>query len=283
MNYRLKLFLACSLLVHPSRATAQLPAPIATKPPLEAPMPFRKPQMHFGSSVIVELFCSTVVEECVQLLPAVRKVQEDFARKGSAVELIVFHVSGMDNAVARDPFAEQLSDRKQRDYAELLRAKRVRVPQIFVNGVKTSVLLDGASIAAGAIHALKAPATRKVTLRIEPLSDPDAFRVHYKVEGMPLVGKNPLEFLHVVQIQKRAALKVKSPGKVEQLTLPLTNVVRSLDSSRLQGNVEEYTDVIVPEGLAAGDMAVVAYVQDARTRKIRGSARAELVTRGSVR
>lgn len=264
-------------------AYAQLPSAVETRPPTEPSLPIRKPQMHFGSNAIVEVFCSTVVADCVQLLPAVRRLQSDFERQNAQVEIVVFHVGIMDTSAARDPFAEQLSDRKQRDYAELLRAKRVRVPQIFVNGLKTPVLLDGASIAASAVHALTVPATRKVLLQIEPTSAPDAFRVHYKVEGLPLIGKNPLEFLHVVQVQKHAVVKTKQPGKLEQVSIPLTNIVRSLDSVRIQGNVVDATDVIVPEGLTAGDMSIVAYVQDARTRKIFGSARVDLAGKGGVR
>ncbi len=259
-------------------ASAQLPPVEAPKPPVESPMPLRRPQMHFGTGAVVEVFCSVVVPDCVTLLGAVRRIQLQFESEGTPAQIVVFHVGSRDTSVARDPFGDQLSERKQRDYAELMRAKRVGVPQLFVNGVKTPILLDGSSIIASVVHSLKEPSTRKVQLEIERSSEADAFRVHYKVGGMPLVGKNPLQYLHVVQIQKQALHKLRLPGKPEPVALAFTNVARSLESVRLEGNAEDSVDLIVPEGVLPSNIAVIAYVQDARTRKILGFARTDLTS-----
>ena len=273
--------LAVSLLAMP--CVAQLPAATDAPAPKETVLPPRRPQMHFGANALVEVFCSIVSTECVQLLSAVRRLQTEFEERSTEAQIVVFHVGFLDTPTARDPYGEQLSERKQRDYAELLRAKRVGVPQLFVNGVKVPVLLDGASISAATVHALTIPATRKVQLRIERGGEPNSFRVHYKVDGLPLKGRNPLEYLHVLLVRKRLTQKLRVPGKSDPIAIPFTNTVRVLESVRLEGNADDSLELLLPDGVAAEDMRVVAYTQDARTRKVRGSASVDVARSEAAR
>ncbi len=208
--------------------------------------------------VVVELFTSEGCSSC----PPADALLRTLATRPDVVALS-FHVDYWDRLGWRDPFSSAAFTARQQAYARSLDG-RVYTPEMVVGGTVGFVGSRRGEAQTQIAAALERPAPSRIALTAAPGAG-RTVRVTYAATGAPEPS-----VVHLALVQSEATTEVRR-GENGGRTLRHANVVRAFET---HAEASGEASLPLPDGLDAGDVQVVAYVQRGQTGAISGAATA---------
>ncbi len=228
--------------------------------------PDRAPKQTLQRFAVVELFTSQGCSSCPSADQNLQRVAGRTAKDGTAVYALSFHVDYWNNLGWKDPFSSAAATRRQRNYANVFKSKRIYTPQMVINGQTQFVGSDRKQTDAILDRELKVD--RGDLLSVKARHTGEQVIVTWKTDEV-----SAADLINVALVQNEAQRSVKA-GENEGRTLKLVNVVRDFQVAR----TFPMADVVltIPGGFSPADYHVVAFLQTASNAKISGAARATI-------
>lgn len=222
--------------------------------------------------IVIELFTSQGCSSCPPADRLLGEVGRDSKLAGQVMALS-YHVDYWNRIGWEDPFSSPAWTERQHAYGRALRISNVYTPQAIVNGVDQFVGSDIGEMNR-AIAAAKPPLA-DVTVSM----DRDGARLRVTVGAKMFADADAAEYFVYVALAEREITTKVLRGENSGRTLVNDHVVRELDRSlRLVGRKgnEGRADVTfdLDPSWQADRLEVVAFVQDPKTMRIVGAARA---------
>jgi hypothetical protein len=212
---------------------------------------------------VVELFTSEGCSSC----PPADEILSDLATKDKVFPLS-FHVTYWNRLGWKDPFSQAEFDERQYGYGGHFKLKSIYTPQVVINGNSELVGSKRLQIEKTMDAALSQSPTYHVDLSKK--MDDKTLVINYKID------KKPLDcVLHIALVERNLEVKVPR-GENEGRTLKHDNVVRVFKTLKVGSDMEGMTDLLISDDFKVKDCAVIAYLQEEKTRKIVGAARLPL-------
>jgi hypothetical protein len=201
---------------------------------------------------VVELFTSQGCNSCPSADENLDEITRQAAQKGEKVVTLSFHVDYWNYLGWKDPYSTADATKRQRLYAGVHGSKQVYTPQMVVNGT-TELLGSSRDKSRAAIQSAIKKRPRS-DIEIVSTTKGGEVAVEWQVQGM-LAG----DLLNVALVQNQAEDRVDS-GENSGRTLRHTNVVRDFQVVN-PAKEKGVLTLMIPEGLKANDLHLVAYVQ----------------------
>lgn len=217
-----------------------------------------------GGFAVVELFTSEGCSSCPPADAAVATLLNDYT---SNVYVLGFHVDYWNRLGWKDEYSSSEYSKRQQQYSNALHLRGVYTPQAIVNGRTEFTGSDTRRLHAAVEDGLKGGDTPRIELSAKTADD-RSVNVSYKLDA-PFNGS-----LNIALVQLHAQSDVRS-GENTGKQLHHVNVVRGFMSTAVREAKGEVT-LTVPEGLAAKNCKIIAYLQDAGSWKITGAASADI-------
>ena len=206
---------------------------------------------------VVELFTSEGCSSCPPADALLPKLKELY---GDRLHILSFHVDYWNRLGWKDPFSSANWSARQNRYATVFHSESVYTPQAVVNG---TAHITGSN-RAGVARLIDAGLEKPNTLTISVNAQKDGVKAISATYDAQL---RPGEVLNVAFVQLRVSTDVKR-GENGGRKLEHHSVVRDLKTVRSGAGQVSF---ILPEGLNAGDVAVIAYAQEEATMRITGA------------
>ena len=222
--------------------------------------------------VLLELFTS---QGCSSCPPADRLLAElDQKQPIDGVELIVMseHVDYWNHLGWTDPFSSPLFSARQNEYAARFRLQGPYTPQLVVDGQHQLVGSDSRGVRA-AIEQARQPAKSKVTLTGAKRQG-DRVSVHVAVSGD--FSKKGTLFLALAELDAQAQVP---RGENAGRSLSHVAVVRTLTpvgQLRPGQTFDQEVSATLKAGAGTHGLRVIAFVEEAGTRRVVGTAQSRL-------
>jgi hypothetical protein len=201
---------------------------------------------------VVELFTSEGCSSCPPADQLVARIQQE--EKDQPVYILAFHVDYWDRLGWKDAFSDARYTERQNRYASWLNLQSVYTPQIVVNGRKEFVGSQENTLR-NAIHSgLEQVPAAQLTLSDIRL---DQGKVHWHYDVKNAAANSSLI---VALVQRSAATDVKA-GENSGRTLSHVQIVRNFSSIEVGTGAGGTGTLQLPQGLAAGDEELIAFVQ----------------------
>ncbi|HEY8075331.1 MAG TPA: DUF1223 domain-containing protein [Labilithrix sp.] len=242
------------------------PASVPADPPRE-PTPGAAP-------VLVELFTSEGCSSCPPADAILAQLERAQPVAGARVVPLGMHIDYWDRLGWTDPFSSAAWSSRQRTYAGL--GAGSYTPQAVVDGRTDVVGSRGAALEKAIADAAQRPHA-SVAIAVAPRDD--AFEVTVAIGALPPGSAADAEA--VVALTQARVRVVVARGENGGSTLEHTAVARELrvaGSAPMQGATLR-SIVKPPAGVAAGELRVVAFVQERASRRVLGTGTHPLVTR----
>ena len=219
---------------------------------------------------LVELYTSEGCSSCPPADQVAADLHERAERTGERIFVLGFHVDYWNRLGWEDPFSDASFTERQREYARDFGENRVYTPAMIVNGDEPFVGSHRKEAEDAVSQALDDRAEVAVGVRVWANRDePRSLRISWNATGVP-AGAD----LAVALVEGDVTSRV-TRGENNGRTLSHVGVVRWF-------HVEPAADAAkplrleLPAGVNAENAAVVVFLQDRRTRRVLGAARAEV-------
>ncbi len=201
---------------------------------------------------VVELFTSEGCSSCPPADQLVARIgQED---KDQPVYILAFHVDYWDRLGWKDAFSDARYSQRQNRYASWLNLQSVYTPQIVVNGRKEFVGSQENTLRSAIRDGLEQTPAAQLNLSDIRL---DHGKVHWHYEVKDAAANSSLI---VALVQRSATTDVKA-GENNGRTLSHVQIVRNFSSIAVGAGAGGTGSLQLPQGVAAGDEELIAFVQ----------------------
>ncbi len=221
--------------------------------------------------VLLELFTSEGCSSCPPADQLLEKLDRDQPVPGTDLIVLSEHVDYWNRIGWTDPFSSSDFSRRQQAYAAQFGTDDIYTPQLVVDGEK-AVVGGNWPMAARAIQ--QSLRESKIPVIIGATKTENSARVHIDIPS--LQGKGAKGLVYLVVAANHATSKV-TRGENGGRELTHVAVVLSLrEVAKVSGkeSVSKNVQVALNSNFNANDMRVVVFVQDARTQRVLGAARA---------
>ena len=205
---------------------------------------------------VVELFASEGCSSCPPADDLLRRLINE-GDKDKRVFILTFEVDYWDSLGWKDPFSKKEFTKRQYQYADVLKSSSVYTPQMIINGQQAFVGSDESKAQKYINQYLRTPATANIVLS-KQLEDKDTLKVTYHVHPLP---ENTL--MHFALVDPKTETMVTSGENAGQ-TLKHSNVVLDFKTIKLNKSEGEIVFTSTSEISRSSDLAVIAYIQDAK-------------------
>ncbi|WP_188927397.1 DUF1223 domain-containing protein [Puia dinghuensis] len=206
-----------------------------------------------GGFAVVELFTSEGCSSCPPADALVAAVQKE--DKDLPVYVLAFHVDYWDRLGWKDAFSDAAYSDRQKDYARWLRLSSIYTPQVIVNGRKEFVGSDAVTLRRAIGSSLQEAGKAGVSLSQVRLS---GNRLDWQAH---VVGAGRSTGLVVAVVEHSAVTKVRA-GENGGKTLSHIQIVRGLETVKLDGKGNAGGHLDWPGGVDPADGEVIAFLQD---------------------
>jgi hypothetical protein len=223
--------------------------------------------LHSPAVAVVELFTSMACPSCPAAEAQLKEIAARAQKSGQPIYSLAFHVDYWNPPGHKDPLSKDAFAQRQKAYAEALGVDGVYTPQMIINGTDQFVGSDREHATHGLATALSRPAKVRVKIKAQ------------RAGNGPIVvdcdvSSAPQGSVLNVAIIERGLVKKSASGLRE---VKYDNVVRSFDSQAIVKNGKRRVELDAPDSLVDANAAVVAYIQDARTKAVLGAASLDLI------
>ncbi len=201
---------------------------------------------------VVELFTSEGCSSCPPADQLVARIQQE--DKDQPVYILAFHVDYWDRLGWKDAFSDARYTQRQNQYASWLNLQSVYTPQIVVNGRKEFVGSQENTLRTAIQSGLGLIPAAQLTLSDIRL---DQGKVHWHYDIKNVAANSSLI---VALVQRSAATDVKA-GENSGRTLSHVQIVRNFSTTEVGMGASGAGTLQLPQGLAAGDEELIAFVQ----------------------
>lgn len=201
---------------------------------------------------VVELFTSEGCSSCPPADQLVARIQQE--DRDQPVYILAFHVDYWDRLGWKDGFSDSRYTQRQHRYASWLNLESIYTPQIVVNGRKEFVGSQEGTLRS-AIHSGldQMPAARLTVGDIRV--DQGKVSWHYQVQNAVANSS-----LIVALVQRSATTDVKA-GENTGRTLSHVQIVRNFTATGVGTGATGTGSLQLPQGLAAANEELIAFVQ----------------------
>jgi len=217
---------------------------------------------------VVELFTSEGCSSCPPADELVARIQQE--DKDRSVFILAYHVDYWDRLGWKDGFSSAAFTGRQRQYANWLRLSSVYTPQIVVNGKKEFVGSDAKALRSTVDNDLKEASSARLSIG------------NLRQDGHGLVwswqtggGEKGLSLV-VALVQRSAVTNVKA-GENGGKTLSHVQIVRGLQVTDTGGKDSGSGRMDLPAGIKAGDVELIAFLQNRGSGEIVAASRIEKI------
>jgi hypothetical protein len=201
---------------------------------------------------VVELFTSEGCSSCPPADQLVARIQQE--EKDLPVYILAFHVDYWDRLGWKDAFSDTRYTQRQNRYASWLNLQSVYTPQIVVNGRKEFVGSQENTLRSAINSGLEQTPAAQLTLSDIRL---DQGKVHWRYDVRNAAANSSLI---VALVQLSATTDVKA-GENGGRTLSHVQIVRNFSSTAIGMGASGTGLLQLPQGLAAGNQELIAFVQ----------------------
>lgn len=222
--------------------------------------------------VIVELFTSEGCAACPPADKYLQKLSEDQPVEGVEIIVLAEHVDYWNRLGWTDPFSSALFSKRQNYYANFFNQKAVFTPQMIVDGTRELREKDGDKPFVDAARDQKSI----VKLSIEKEAG-NTVSLKVSITKLPAIAKGDQAFVLLAVTENNLISNVLS-GENSGRKLKHMAIVRNLEGIG-EATGEETTlstDVTLKKDWKHNDLSLVAFVQEARGRRILGAAKVSL-------
>lgn len=205
---------------------------------------------------VIELFTSEGCSSCPPADALLPKLKQQY---GDNLYILSFHVDYWNRLGWKDPFSSAEYSARQSRYATAFRSENVYTPQAVVNGKAHTTGSNRSGLEK--MIETELSGTTAHAIELSAVMDGRSVAVTYKT------AVQSGEVLNIALVQKSASVSVRA-GENGGRKLEHASVVRDFTTVRDgSGTVR----LAIPSGLAAADVAVVAYVQREGNMHITGA------------
>jgi hypothetical protein len=201
---------------------------------------------------VVELFTSEGCSSCPPADQLVARIQQE--DKDQPVYILAFHVDYWDRLGWKDVYSDARYTQRQNQYASWLNLQSVYTPQIVVNGRKEFVGSQENTLRDAIHNGLGQIPAAQLTLSDIRL---DQGKVHWHYDVKNAAANSSLI---IALVQRSAATDVKA-GENSGRTLSHVQIVRNFSATEVGMGASGAGTLKLPQGLAAGDEELIAFVQ----------------------
>jgi len=222
--------------------------------------------------VLVELFTSEGCETCPPADKFLQRLLQEQPIGGVEIIAMAEHVDYWNRLGWTDPFSSPLFSNRQKYYAGFFKHDSVYTPQIIVNGTRELLGKDGMRPIE---DAAKDPMGR-IKLSVESANE-NAVSVNLKITKLPVIANGDHAIVTIAITEDDLSSNVLR-GENSGKKLKHMGVVRTLHNVR-PSFVEETVvsaDLPLETNWKRDQLSVVAFVQEAQSRRVLASARIEL-------
>jgi hypothetical protein len=232
-----------------------------------------------GGVAVVELFTSQGCSSCPPADRLLTRLSRD-SRYQEKVIPLSFHVDYWNYIGWTDPFSSPRWSERQRAYArKTFRSNRIYTPQVVVNGRTECVGSQEGAVLKQISQALAAEPAGRVTLAFEPPTAEGHLKVRVGAKLAKAAGPGNVDLW--VAVYQRGLVTEVGSGENASATLRNDHVVRRLEKAftlPAAAGSEKTGELVLglDKRWKAGDLGVVAFLQDPATLAIHGAAAREL-------
>jgi hypothetical protein len=226
--------------------------------------------------VIVELFTSEGCSSCPPAEALLSRLQAEQPIQGTEIIPIEEHVDYWDQQGWRDPFSSPGWTERQRNYAGVLGDHGVYTPEMVVDGM-TGFVGSHAKQSRDSIQA--AANLKKASIVIAVLPGENSHRVEFEVHvgglaGVAQVKDSPEVWLAVTEAGLHSAVRAGENNGRELHHAPVLRKLQHLGAadSRKEPSFAATARVALDRDWITGNLTLVVFVQEKRSRRILGAA-----------
>ena len=222
--------------------------------------------------VLVELFTSEGCDTCPPAEKFLQRLLQEQPIEGVEIIAMAEHVDYWNKLGWSDPFSSASFSKRQHHYASFFKHDSVYTPQIIVNGTRELRAKDGVR----AIEEAAKDPTGRIKLSVESAAE-NIVSLSLRITKLPAIsiGDRAIVTLAIVEDDLISnVLRGENSGR----RLTHMAVVRSLRSIGESAGEETIlsADLKLETSWKRDDLSVVAFVQEAESRRVLAAARIEL-------
>lgn len=219
--------------------------------------------------VLVELFTSQGCSSCPPADQVLEALAAEAKDGGSAVVALSYHVDYWNRLGWRDPYSQAAFSDRQRVYSQHINDRGVYTPQLVING--RSGHIGSRQREVQAAIATAEPLSIQIETSVRPSEQTGSIDIDYQLSAFPERAN-----LQLALVSTQVDNDVPR-GENRGRHLSHTNVVRELTTIEAEGPTGTYTYNLPDDVQDDGELAVVLFVQDARTMAIQGTSALQAV------
>lgn len=202
---------------------------------------------------VVELFTSEGCSSCPPADQLMARIQQE--SKDQPIYILAFHVDYWNRMGWKDVFSDAAYTQRQNQYAAWLRLESVYTPQVVVNGSKEFVGSQESPIRKAISNGLQEASPAQLTLDDVRL---DKGNVTWRYQARNAGHHTSL----LVAIVQRSATSQVKAGENSGRTLSHVQIVRQLQTVKVDADGSGAGDLPLPAGVGASDEELIAFLQD---------------------
>jgi len=216
---------------------------------------------------VVELFTSEGCSSCPPADQLMARIQQEV--KDQPVYILAFHVDYWNRLGWNDIFSDAAYSQRQNQYAAWLKLQSVYTPQVVVNGSQEFVGSQEPSIRKAISDGLQELSSVQLTLSDVRV---DKGKVVWRCQATNAGHHISL----LVAIVQRSATSQVSAGENNGHTLSHVQIVRQLQTTKINSTGSGAGSLSLPSGVATSDEEIIAFLQDNATGHIVAATRSAL-------
>ena len=222
--------------------------------------------------MLLELFTSEGCDTCPPAEKYLERLLQEQPIAGVEIIAMAEHVDYWNRLGWTDPFSSPLFSDRQKDYASFFKLDSVYTPQIIVNGTRELRAKDGVK----AIQEAAKDPTGTIKINIESAVE-NTVSLTLRIAKLPVLSRGDRAMVIVAVIENDLSSNVLR-GENSGRKLKHMAVVRALRSIGESSVKETIFSAVFPleKNWKRDDLSVVAFVQEAESRRVLASARIEL-------
>jgi hypothetical protein len=213
---------------------------------------------------VVELFTSEGCSSCPPADELMARLEKESV--GKELFVLAYHVDYFDRLGWKDTFGSPEYSKRQVQYGTWLKLPQIYTPQVIINGLNEFIGSEESSIRSAISAQLNTKATAEIKLQSHLAEN--SFKVHYQVSGA-IKGSNLL----IAIVQKSAHTNV-AKGENEGKTLSHVQIVRKLQTEKLNEAGSGTVSITLPKGYNDKDWEVIGLLQNQSTGQLTAAAKA---------
>lgn len=210
---------------------------------------------------VVELFTSEGCSSCPAADDAVAAAANDYSKN---VFVLGFHVDYWNRLGWKDEFSSGAYTDRQREYASAFSLNSIYTPQVVVNGKTEFVGSDRNKL--DRVIKTEIKNETSVSIRLSPVTSG-----HGAVSAEYTTDADDKSNLHIALVQLQAVTNVRR-GENSGRRLNHINIVRDFQTIDLVNGKTGKASFIIPKGLKADQLKLIAFTQNKISYHITGAA-----------